>query len=233
VGPLGSLVPAAARGRSKLIKLFVFLQLSGGEPWDAWRALELPVGVRRYVLNRAIPGASVPELVFSDFDGAAELWLDELEPPLAERVKALEEQTAERSIRLVCRESVQFDRGFGEAKFIGLSRRHPSFDHESWIRYWVDVHGPLAHGVPEFTRYYGKYAHNYVVPHELASGGPEDFDGIVEEWLEGAAAMAACLAEPKYLEIVRPDELKFVDFERSHMLLTEEETIFDRDRVPG
>lgn len=110
------------------------MKLAAGESWEEWRRLGLDDNVERYVLNRAIPGAFVPELVFSDFDGAAELWLDELEPSFAERVQALEE-TAERSIRLVCRESAQFDRGFGEAKFIGLSRRHPSFDHDGWIRY--------------------------------------------------------------------------------------------------
>ena len=65
--------------------------------------------------------------------------------------------------------------------------------------------------------------HNYVLPSDVGSGGrAPEYDGIVEEWLDSVEAFAQCLAEPKYLELVRPDEVAFVDFARSHMLLTEE-----------
>jgi hypothetical protein len=40
--------------------------------------------------------------------------------------------------------------------------------------------------------------------------------------------MGRCLAEPAYLEHVRPDEVKFVDFARSHLMLAEEHVIYDR-----
>jgi len=233
-----------------MIKLFTFLERKPGltheEFADYWSTVHGPLvaatpafgrHVRRYVQNHAITDAAVPELTLSAFDGAGELWFDsvgDLEATLgdADHHAALD-ASAERFvdqgslIRLVAQESVQWDRGFGRVKFIGLSRRAAAFaTREEWIRYWVEVHGPLAHGVPEFTRYYGRYVHNYVLPHELATGGREaDFDGIVEEWLDSPEAMARCLAEPKYLEVVRPDELRFVDFARSHMLLTEEREI--------
>jgi hypothetical protein len=68
--------------------------------------------------------------------------------------------------------------------------------------------------------------HNYVVPTDVASGGRHpEFDGIVEEWLESVEDFARCLAEPKYLELVRPDEIAFVDFSRSHMMVTEEHVV--------
>ena len=73
-----------------------------------------------------------------------------------------------------------------------------------WIRYWIEVHGPTAHGVPEFTRYYGRYVHNYALPRDPLTGSAPDYDGIVEEWLESADDMARCLAEPGYLEICAP-----------------------------
>ena len=122
---------------------------------------------------------------------------------------------------------MQFDRGFGAVKFIGLSRRSARFaTREDWIRYWIDVHGPLAHEISEFTRYYGRYVHNYVLPSDIGSGGQRpEYDGIVEEWLESVEDFARCLAEPKYLEIVRPDEIAFVDFGRSHMMVTEEHVV--------
>jgi uncharacterized protein (TIGR02118 family) len=233
-----------------MIKLFTFLSRKPGltheEFCDYWRTAHGPLvaatsafgrHVRRYVQSHAIGGAAVPELTLSAFDGAGELWFDSADDLAATLTdadhRAALDASAERFvdpasvIRLVAEESVQWDRGFGRVKFIGLSRRAAAFaTREEWIRYWIEVHGPLAHGVPEFTRYYGRYVHNYVLPHDLATGGQEPgYDGIVEEWLESVEAMVTCLAEPRYLEIVRPDELKFVDFARSHMLVTEEHVI--------
>jgi len=114
----------------------------------------------------------------------------------APRYRELLEASAERFvdrqsvIEVAAEESVKFDRGFGRVKFIGLSRRHPAMSHDDWCRYWIDVHGPLAHGIPEFTRYYGRYVHNYVLPVGLGpSGQLPEHDGIVEEWLESVEDM--------------------------------------------
>jgi hypothetical protein len=234
-----------------MTKLFVFVrrrpELTPEEFRASWRDVhgQLLVAdpafgahVRRYVQSHAIPGASVPELVLSDFDCVDSLWFDSVDALTAALgdpgLAGLIERSAERfvdpagTIQLVAEESVQWDRGFGRVKFVGLSRRHAGMSHDEWCRYWIEVHGPLAHVVPEFTRYYGRYVHNYVLPHDAgASGRVPEYDGIVEEWLESVEDMARCLAEPRYLEIVRPDELAFVDFARSHMLLTEEQVLHD------
>jgi uncharacterized protein (TIGR02118 family) len=233
-------------------KLFVFLKrrpdLDDEQFWAHWLDVHAPLVIdrpvfrrlaRRYVVNRPIAGAAIPELTLSDLDGAAEFWFDSLDDLLAtvtdESSRALEADVANfadtaRTIFLVAEESVQFDRGFGAVKFMGLSRRAGSFATTAdWVRYWVDVHGPLAHGIPDFTRYYGRYVHNYVVPDALP-GPPSEYDGVVEEWLDSVDAFARCLAEPKYLELVRPDEVKFVDFTRSHMLLVEELALYGGGR---
>jgi len=234
-----------------VIKLFAFLRRAPGLTFEEfrgrWQETDAPVAcagldlerhVSRYVRNLAIPGAAVPELTLSDFDGVDELWFESLDAlaagaggPLARAPLA---PGAERfvdtgsAVRLVAEESMQFDRGFGSVKFIGLSRRHPRFTHDEWCRYWIDVHGPLAHGIPEFTRHYGKYVHNYVLPDDVDQPGrAPEYDGIVEEWLESVEAMARCLAEPQYLAVVRPDELAFVDFARSHMMLTAEHVVYE------
>ena len=228
-------------------KLFVFAQRHAElEPqafWAGWEAelreLAGASGVRRAVINRSIPDAQVPGLAVSRFEGAIELWFEgaaALAATAGDRAwrdsldAAIARLTApDGAIVLAAEESVQFDRGFGTVKFIGLSRRAERFaSQEEWVRYWRDVHGPLAHGLPDFTRYYGRYVHNYVLPDPLAAGEGEcGFDGIVEEWLESVDAFAACLDEPAYLEHVRPDERHFVDFTRSHMLITTERVIRD------
>jgi hypothetical protein len=228
-----------------MIKLFDLVKRPPGATraafLDAWRnehgarVQEALAGrARRYVQNHQIDGAAVPELVVSGYDVADELWfdsLDALEDAAGDYARVVDRSDARDLIRLVCEESVQFDRGFGRMKFIGLSRRAAGFaTRDEWRRYWLDVHGPLAHGVAEFTRYYGRYVHNYVLDHRLES--TDEFDGVVEEWLDSVEAMATCLSEPKYLEIVRPDELTFVDFTRSHMLLTEEHVVVEGVRAP-
>jgi hypothetical protein len=216
-----------------VIKLFEFVRRSPRLSQDEFRAAwlehgrETRCGGHRYVQNHAIPGAAVPELTLSDFDCADERWFASLDEVTVGADSDLIDPAA--TIRLVAEESVQFDRGFGTVKFIGLSRRCAEFaTREDWIRYWIDVHGPLAHDIPEFTRHYGRYVHNYVLPSPIGAGGDDpDFDGIVEEWLESVDEFVACLREPTYLEIVRPDEVKFVDFARSHMLLTEQHLVED------
>jgi len=232
-----------------VIKLFAFLKrkpaLSHEAFCEYWQAVHAPVVlgaqplaryVRRYVQNHAIMDPAISGFPVADFDGVAELWLENVEdltavlesPSYRDVIAPSIDRIADRAgtIVVAAEESVQFDRGFGDVKFIGLSRRPAGMTHDEWCRYWIEVHGPLAHGVSEFTRYYGKYVHNYVIPIESASAvGVDDYDGIVEEWLPSVEDFATCLAEPRYLEIVRPDELKFVDIARSRFVLATEHVI--------
>jgi hypothetical protein len=232
-----------------VIKLFVFLRrqpdLTHEQFCDRWLTEFAPLAlgvpewagaVRRYVQNHALPSARLGSFPASEFDGVAEVWFESVgdlvgavrSPPYADAIAPAIWRIADResAILVAAEESLQFDRGFGGVKFIGLSRRAAGFTHDEWVRYWIDVHGPLAHGIPEFTRYYGKYVHNYVVPVELEGAATtEDYDGIVEEWVESAASFAACLAEPRYLEVVRPDERRFVDLSRSAFVLATEHVL--------
>lgn len=232
-----------------MIKLFAFLkrkpELSHEAFCEYWQAVHAPLVlgaqplgryVRRYVQNHAIMDPAISGFPVAGFDGVAELWLESVEdltavlesPSYRDVIAPSIERIADRAgtIVVAAEESVQFDRGFGDVKFIGLSRRPAGMTHGEWCRYWIEVHGPLAHGVPEFTRYYGRYVHNYVIPIEWDSAvGVDDYDGIVEEWLPSVEDFATCLAEPRYLEIVRPDELKFVDIARSRFVLATEHVI--------
>jgi hypothetical protein len=235
-----------------MIKLFVFVRRRTGIDddrfWGEWRGILSQMSADgsviargRLVENRAIAGARVPELTLSHYDGTYELWLSDPDLVTAalkdwDTAASVCETTVSvpgSTILLAAEESPQFDRGAGAVKFMGLSRRAATFPtREDWIRYWIDVHGPMAHGIPEFTRYYRRYVHNYIVPNREGTGGLEPpWDGIVEESVDSVDAFARCLAEPGYLEIVRPDEVRFVDFDRSHILLVEEHEVSFAPRV--
>jgi hypothetical protein len=203
-------------------KLFAFSRAPGP---DLSELMESGPGrmVERAVENRMIPGANVPGMTLSDLDTVWELWFGGVEGVEAVLADASWRQRLDACVVVAAEESVQFDRGGGAVKFMALSRRSQRFaTREEWIRYWIDVHGPLAYGIPEFARYYGRYVHNYVIP---AAGIDSPFDGIVEEWVDSVDAFARCLAEPRYLEVVAPDEQHFVDFSRSHVLLVEEHIV--------
>jgi hypothetical protein len=221
------------------VKLFAFLRRAAGLEHETflarWRPLPIGRRATRYVQNHVLQEPGLP-LVHTEFDCVDELWFESLESltdalaDLAGRevlpVSLEDVVDRPRSVLLACEEAVQFDRGFGKVKFIGLPRRHPSMTHDEWVRYWIEVHGPLAHEIPEFTRYYGRYVHNYAVPLDAPGFAPAGtYDGVVEEWVETAEDFARCLEEPRYLEVIRPDELRFVDFEHSHHLLAIEHRV--------
>src|SRR5581483_177481 len=134
LGPLGPLLPAAARGDRRVSKLFAFVARPPGvaahEFWARWERRLAAIEAERRVVNEAIAGASVPGLASSPFDGAIELWGA---GDRAELDAAVAELSAPGAIVLRAQESVQFDRGFGAVKFIGLSRRSERFaSREEW-----------------------------------------------------------------------------------------------------
>jgi hypothetical protein len=224
-------------------KLFVALERRPAvEPaafWDALEELftELGAAATRCVENRVIREARVPGVEFSALDAIYELWFADAAGAAAAladdgwRGRLLAGSgplaTPTATLVLAAREAVQFDRGAGAVKFIAFPKRNPRFATKAeWIDYWAAVHGPLAHGIPEFTRYYTRYVHNYTLPCEHASGGLEPAcDGIVEEWVASVVAFASCLAEPCYRDVVAPDERHFLDLDATRLVLATEREI--------
>ena len=89
------------------------------------------------------------------------------------------------------------------------------------------MHGPLLLSVPELTRYIRKYVQCHAI-RETFSGTPGEaspYDGIAEMWGDSLADVRRALAEPRYLEVIRPDELKFLDLPNCVFMVTEEVAI--------
>jgi uncharacterized protein (TIGR02118 family) len=106
--------------------------------------------------------------------------------------------------------------------FIICAKRKPGMTREEFSAYWRNHHGPLVKSVPEFMRHVRKYVQCHIVPGALAFGKEAEYDGVAELWFDSAEEITQAFNEPRYLEIIRPDELKFADVANCISFITEE-----------
>lgn len=100
--------------------------------------------------------------------------------------------------------------------------RKADMSHAEFVRYWRDQHAPLVKSVTEFSRHVRRYVQCHGVSSALPLGVDGDYDGIGELWFDDTASMEQAFSEPRYLEIIRPDELKFVDIDNCLSYVSEE-----------
>jgi hypothetical protein len=85
--------------------------------------------------------------------------------------------------------------------------------HAEFRRYVTEVHGPLVKSVPEVAKDIRHYHYNFPIfgttddafDHPIAS----HLDIVTQGWFDSREAQLANMAEPRYLEILRPDEHRF------------------------
>jgi hypothetical protein len=80
-------------------------------------------------------------------------------------------------------------------------------------------------------RHVRKYVQYHCDPHGPKGGSPfggsADYDGVGELWFDSREAMKAAFDEPRYLEVIRPDELEFLDLEKCLVFIADEFVIHD------
>jgi uncharacterized protein (TIGR02118 family) len=94
--------------------------------------------------------------------------------------------------------------------------------HEEFSRYWRENHGPLVTSVPEFIRHVRKYVQCHIAPGSGPLRTNAEIDGIAELWFDSLEDLNQAFNEPRYMEIIRPDERKFVDLKNSFSFITED-----------
>ena len=107
-------------------------------------------------------------------------------------------------------------------KLIACLKRKPGLTRSEFSRHWRETHGPLVKSVPEFMRHVRKYVQCHIASDSAPLGATSEFDGVAELWFDNAAAIKTAFDEPRYLEVIRPDEEKFIDLAGSVIFLTEE-----------
>lgn len=109
--------------------------------------------------------------------------------------------------------------------FTLISRRH-DLDHAAFSAYWRDVHAAVVMSLVE-TRplcYVQNHLDAPVVIYPTLSAT----DGVAESWRATVADLPKPLHEnPRWLEIVRPDELRFIDVTRTGNVVAEEAIAID------
>ncbi|WP_368680348.1 EthD domain-containing protein (plasmid) [Rhodococcus opacus] len=111
-------------------------------------------------------------------------------------------------------------------KLAVLLKRKNGMSFEDFDRYWTGPHGDLVVGIPEFTRHVRRYSQAHLVDPDYAGDGmawpKAAFDGIAEVWFDNIDVMTTAFNEPKFVELVGPDDAKFIDPESVSILVTEE-----------
>ncbi|MGH8012993.1 MAG: EthD domain-containing protein [Candidatus Binataceae bacterium] len=107
-------------------------------------------------------------------------------------------------------------------KLIICATRRADISREEFDSYWREKHGPLVNSVAEFARHVRKYVQCHLVEGATPFGIAGPYDGIAELWFDSVEEAAKAFSEPKYLEIIRPDELKFIDPRKCISFVTEE-----------
>jgi uncharacterized protein (TIGR02118 family) len=212
-----------------MIKEITLIKLASPGPQQPWpvpdfsahadQAGFLPV---RHVLNRAV-GSTDPQAVgaAAPYEFVAETWLtaptdrvlvtrgtswfNRLYPDAADDVDHL------RSLVIHVREVLLRPppKG-GGVKIISMLKRNPDKNFEAFLAYWKDHHGPIVQQAYEFWRHIRGYVQNHPLREgaQTLSGDVADgFDGITQLWFDDDAAAVAAFREPRYLELVKPDEL--------------------------
>ena len=100
--------------------------------------------------------------------------------------------------------------------------RKAGMSDDEFDRSWRTQHAAVIKSVPEFTRHVRRYVQCHLAVQDTPFLAAGDYDGVAELWFDDIAAMNTAFIEPRYLEVIRPDELKFVDMERTISLVTEE-----------
>ncbi|HEY6761194.1 MAG TPA: EthD family reductase, partial [Baekduia sp.] len=123
------------------------------------------------------------------------------------------------------REVVFRDTGATTIKLVGFLRRKPGLTREQFSEHWEQRHGPLFLSVPSMDEHVTKYVQNHVIEEYTGVMG-ETCDGVVEIGFRDAAAIEAAFGE-RYLEVVRPDEERFVDLTTMTVVATDETLLYE------
>lgn len=119
-------------------------------------------------------------------------------------------------------------------KVIEVYGRKQGFTREAFLAYQTGEHMKAAGSVPEFSGRIRSAVKNTIYVEEDALALPKSHpacirgkDSVVELWFDDPASAVAAFREPRYLEVVRPDEAAFSEVDEGWSLLCRERVLIE------
>jgi len=110
-------------------------------------------------------------------------------------------------------------------KFSILLRRRSGTSHEDFVSYHKTKHAPLFASLPEVK----ENVRGYIQCHSLQVVIPglpaPEYDGITELWFDDVDSIWKVFSSERYLELIRPDEEKFLDLHGCGFLISTENPV--------
>ncbi|MCF0065576.1 EthD domain-containing protein [Dyadobacter chenwenxiniae] len=96
-------------------------------------------------------------------------------------------------------------------KFTILLRRHENIIHEDFVWYHKNNHAPLFASLAEVKENVRRYVQCYSLDVTMPGLPAPQYDGITELWFDEVESIGKVFNAKPYLELIRPDEEKFLD----------------------
>ncbi|WP_313802494.1 EthD domain-containing protein [Sphingobium sp.] len=109
---------------------------------------------------------------------------------------------------------------------LGFYKRKPGLTHEEFCSHWKNVHAKLAMETPEIAKYIRKYVQHRLHPTDVFPGVESaGYDGMSEVWVDTIDDFRAMAMEPKFQELMAPDEEKFIDLAAKRIMMVDDPQI--------
>jgi uncharacterized protein (TIGR02118 family) len=197
-------------------------------------ALRIP-SLRRYVQSHRFP-ESVPGFAASPYEGAAEVWYDDLQAALQMRempeylegaykdepnfidVPALQWLATTENVVVAGPPMTKATR---YVKGLFFVKRKPGLSVAEFQAHWKNQHAPLVPRTPHLLRYVQCHA----LPETYDSATPPAYDGVAELWWPDIEKFRASWASPEMQVEQFTDVKNFVDGKNSVSFLAEEHRV--------
>ena len=110
-------------------------------------------------------------------------------------------------------------------KFTILLARKKDMSHADFVAYHKNNHAPLFSSLPLVKQYVRKYIQCHTIPFDMPGLPPPLYDGITELWFDTAEDIGKVFGAESYMQIIRPDEAKFLDLEGCSFLTCTENPV--------
>ncbi len=107
-------------------------------------------------------------------------------------------------------------------KFSIFLAKRSDMSHEDFVHHHKNNHAHLFTSLPEVQQYVRKYIQCHTLPVSLPGLPQLTYDGITELWFDDAESVEKVFTSDRYMQLIRPDEEKFLDLEKCSFLITAE-----------